>query len=435
MVTFVLGLVYLPLVAAMPVEDDVWPGFLGAGASDVQPATIPTEWSPESNVAWKAELPGYGQSSPVVWKDHVYVTSVVGPMKDECVVICLNLADGKELWRKGVDSSDKVESNLYVSRAAPTPVADEDGVISFFESGDITAYDHDGELRWERSLTKEDGKYENRFGLGASLIQDEAAIYLLADHEGPSYLTALSKKDGSTIWMRERTSRVSWSSPSFVEAGGKAFIVVSSAGSVDVYDPKSGDKVASNEEVAGNTVTTPIATDDGIFLVGAAPGRTGENQAAAERSNMAMQLVIEDGEPELKILWRAERATSSFGSPIIYENNAYWVNRSGAVNCFDLKTGERRFAGRLAEPIWATPVGLGDRVYFFGQKGVTTVLAAGDEFNTLGEFRLWEEEAPPEDAPPQGGGNFGGRTQYGTAIVNGSLLVRTGDVLYCVRSE
>lgn len=434
MVSFLAAILCMPTFVAPTSSDEVWPGFLGQGATTVDEATIASDWSPDDNIAWQAKLPGYGQSSPVIWKSKVYVTSVVGPMKDECVVTCLNLEDGSEIWQKGVESSDKVESNLYVSRAAPTPVVDDAGVTAFFESGNIVAYDHEGNERWSRSFAEENGKYTGRFGLGASLTQTDEAIYVLADHEGPSYLTALSKEDGSTIWKRERTSRVSWSSPTLVEVDGQQFILVSSEGSIDGYEATSGDRVFSYTDVAGNTVTTPIGYDNGIFLVGAAPGQRGENQAAAEKSNMAMQIVVNNGEPSLTKLWQAERTTSSFGSPIIYQGNAYWVNRSGAVNCFNVENGELLFQGRLAEAIWATPIGLGNRIYFFGQKGETTILAAGDEYNVLGEYRLWEEEEREEGGQGRGG-NFGGRTQYGAAMVNGSLLVRTGDILYCVREE
>ena len=101
--------------------------------------------TPESNIAWQTDLPGYGQSTPVVWGERVFVTSVEGPMKEACVTVCLSLEDGSELWRMEVESSDQVESNLYVSRAAPTPVVDAERVICFFETGNLICYSHDGE--------------------------------------------------------------------------------------------------------------------------------------------------------------------------------------------------------------------------------------------------------------------------------------------------
>ncbi|MCA9048656.1 MAG: hypothetical protein KDA89_08000, partial [Planctomycetaceae bacterium] len=59
---FTLGIL---LITAVPLaaEDasnspERWPGFLGIGASAVDPATLPLEWSPTSNVSWQTELVG-----------------------------------------------------------------------------------------------------------------------------------------------------------------------------------------------------------------------------------------------------------------------------------------------------------------------------------------------------------------------------------------
>lgn len=128
----------LMLVAAVTGQVS-WPGFLGAGATPPDPATLPLRWSPTENVAWQAALPGHGQSSPVIHGDAIYLTAVEGPLKDTCHVLCLALADGRERWRRSVPSSDPVENSVYVSRAAPTPVVDDRGVVAFFESGDVVS--------------------------------------------------------------------------------------------------------------------------------------------------------------------------------------------------------------------------------------------------------------------------------------------------------
>ncbi|MEQ9066807.1 MAG: PQQ-binding-like beta-propeller repeat protein, partial [Gimesia chilikensis] len=91
---FVLFVLSLPLTLS---AQEQWPGFLGAGTSPLKAETIPTQWSAEQNVAWKAGIPGYGQSSPVIWGDQVYVTSVAGPNKEQLHVVCYSLKSGKQL--------------------------------------------------------------------------------------------------------------------------------------------------------------------------------------------------------------------------------------------------------------------------------------------------------------------------------------------------
>ena len=92
---------------------------------------------------------------------------------------------------------------------------------------------------------------------------------------------------------------------------------------------------------------------------------------------------------------------------------------------------------------WATPIGIGDRIYFFSQKkGLTSVIATGPKFDVLAENKLWTDEPPDNSlatAAPESGdraaaaGRFSGQTTYGAAVVSGSLLIRTGNMLYCIR--
>ncbi len=415
-------------------DDSFWPAFLGDGGGQIDPASLPIEWSPDRNLAWTVDLEGYGQSSPVIQNGRVFVTSVTGEMKNQFHVLAYDLADGKQLWKHSVDSSELVKSSYYVSRAAPTPVSDPDHIICFFESGDLVGLDHDGNLKWERSLTKEYGPLKNRFCIGSSLAQDENNIFVLVDHDGPSYLIAINKKTGETAWKQERTSRISWSSPALLPINGKTQIVVSSAGTVDGYDPKSGELLWSTDEIGGNTTPTPRTAGDGQFLIGASAGSRGESTEIASTSNCLMRVTIGDDGPLVSKVWLAEKALSSFGSPVYYEGYAYWVNRAGVVFCFDGKTGAKQYSERLAESNWATPLAVGDRIYFFGRNGDTSVIKSGPEFKKLATNRLWKTEVEQADQG-QRRGNFGGQTQYGVAAVNGSLVVRTGDVLYCIRKE
>jgi outer membrane protein assembly factor BamB len=422
-----------------------WPGFLGGGPVAVAPDSLPLTWSPTENVAWKAPIPGYGQSSPVVWDGTVYVTSVEGAMKDTCHVLAFDLAGGRERWRHSFESSDKVKTSNYVSKAAPTPVADSHGVYAFFESGDVVALSRDGKELWRRSLSRDYGKFQNEFGLAASPVQTDDSIVVLIDHNGPSYLVALSKADGRTLWKTERSPRQSWSSPALVPVHGQPHVVCSSAGSVDGYDPATGKLLWSFAEVAGNTAATPLPFGDGRFLVGASPGREGGDRAAgARQSNVAMAVESSGGTMAPAVLWRTTEAMPTFGSPVVYAGHAYWVTRVGVVHCLDAETGEPQYTERVKQSCWATPLGVGDRLYLFGKDGLTTVLRAGPRFEVLAENPLWDPasvkvdaaaEAAWEETPERqrAAAMFAGPVQYGVAAVDGSLLVRTGDVLYCLR--
>ncbi|RCS40774.1 pyrrolo-quinoline quinone [Bremerella cremea] len=443
-----------------------WPEFLGRNATPLDPASLPLTWSPTENIAWQTKLDGGGQSSPVIWGDKVFVTSIAGSMKNECLVTCLSLTDGSILWTWRGESSQPVRSNYFQSRSAPTPVVDEQQVIAFFETGNLVALNHDGEPLWERSLTEDYGEFEVRIGLAASLTQTADTVFVLVDHEGPSYLLAVDKRNGETRWQTERFSRQSYASPTILSIGGKQQIVCSSAGSVDGYDPQTGEMLWTFEDVGGNRACTPLPFGDGRFLVGASPGMHDEHINEASQSNFLMNVQAEGETFEPTIAWHAEKAMPTFGSPMIYRGLAYWVTSTGVLYCFDAETGQRVYIKRSGQPCWATPLGVGERIYLFGKDGLTTVIAAGPKYQVLSKNELMvgatekgeadikrretrrhgssdssaakpEGEATEEESSgrptTRDGLTFAEDVQYGYAVVNGSLVVRTGSVVHCLK--
>lgn len=504
------------LLAAAP--ESVWPAFNGAGASPIDPASVPVKWSPTENVAWKTKLPADGQSSPVVWGDKVFVTYIEGPNKETSHVTALNLGDGKILWDHSSISPQTAPSNYYNSRSAPTPAVDAERVYAFFETGVVAAVDHAGREIWSRNLVKDYGEFKNEFGLASSPLLVDDALVLLIDHEGPSYLLALDRKSGETKWKTDRTSRKAYSSPILVTVGDSKQIVCSADGSVDGYDVKSGERLWTVGDVGGNTTCSPYPFGDGKFLVGASLGREANSAPAARKSNMAMQIKRTESGYSAETLWRTEQAQPTFASPMVHNGKAYWVNRSGVVFCFDVQTGEQLYSGRIKQACWATPIGVGDRIYCFGKDGLTSVISNGPTLEILAENQLWNPDETPADTfgaprprggegngenrgggpggnragtapssaptpapttgtpakptsyqppatqpgsapnasgerptgaqgesrgaggpgagglPPDGAGRFPDPIQYGAAIVNGGIVVRTGGTIYCIRS-
>ena len=404
-----------------------WPAFLGGKSrSAAEDFTPPLKWDSEDGIGWQTKLTGHGQSSPVIFGDHIYLTAVEGPMKNNNLVSCHDLATGKLLWQKSFPSSMPVANNVYTSRAAPTPSADDSGVFAFFESGNLIALSPDGEVRWERDLIKDYGKYVGRFGLGGSIAQLDDQIFIVADNDGPSYIAGFDKNTGKTTWKTDRASRISWSSPMMVNIEGKDQIVISSSGSVDGYDPADGKLLWSYDNVGGNTVPSTIDAGQGSFLIGASPGRNGEATEGAKESNLLMKVVSSEGGFTPKVVWKSSDATSSFGSPIIYRGHAYYTNRAGVLYCIDAGTGETQYTARLADSNWATPVGVGEHVFFFGKDGRTSIVKTGPKKDILDENRLWKSA---ENAGP---GGFGGEIQYGVAPTPNGFVVRTGTKLFLI---
>ena len=134
-----VGLLLLP--AQLSIGQTGWRSFQNGGQSLDNENKLPLKWEPES-VVWKATLAGYGQSSPVVYGDSVYVCSVAGTNKDTLNVEAFSVKTGEPQWTFARDNSSPEKNTVMVSRAAPTPVVDGDGLIAFFGGGNLYAIDH-----------------------------------------------------------------------------------------------------------------------------------------------------------------------------------------------------------------------------------------------------------------------------------------------------
>jgi outer membrane protein assembly factor BamB len=394
----------LSLAGPGPVPGDVWPAFRGVGDSRAVANNLPLKWSANQNLIWKTDLPGYGQSSPVVWRGRVFVTAVEGDRKEKLHLLCLDLATGKTLWRKEFTATQTVKVSDYVSKAAPTPAVDADRLYAFYESGDLFALDHDGKLLWQRALTKDYGPFTNNHGLGSSpALAVDVIVILVAQNEG-AYLLAIDRATGKTRWKVDHAFNASWSSPAIVVQGDEPVVVCSCSGTVEAFALKDGKHLWTVTGLNGNTVASPSQGAD-LVVIG-----------ASERdSSLAVRLGGKGNVTESHVAWRAGLASSSFASPLVHEGNVYFVSKAGIAYCVDLNTGKTKGTLRLPAPCWASPVGVRDRVYFFSTDGACTVIRVGPKMEELSQNQL-----PVE-----------GRV-YGVAVVNGAILVRSGTTLFCV---
>ena len=139
---------FLFLATTLFAADSNWPQFRGVGASGVAAGSPPVQWDGESgkNILWKADIPGLGHSSPVVWGDKIFITSSVSakagdaPLKvglygsiqsvdDEGAqnfnVYCFDRKTGKLLWQRTAASGvPKIKRHPKSSHANPTPATD-----------------------------------------------------------------------------------------------------------------------------------------------------------------------------------------------------------------------------------------------------------------------------------------------------------------------
>jgi outer membrane protein assembly factor BamB len=173
----------------------------------------------------------------------------------------------------------------------------------------------------------------------------------------------------------------------------------------------------------------------GRLLVGASAGREGGPTKEAIETNGMVEVKKGASNYEASYLWRSKKATCGFCSPTSYRGVAYFVDRRGTLFGLDIETGSEVFNERLGFPVWATPMGVGDRVYFVGEDGMTTVIAAGNKYEVLATNSLWEPTAEAEAEGENPRAMLNKVRQYAVAVVGESILIRRGDKLYCLRSK
>ncbi|MEC7696539.1 MAG: PQQ-binding-like beta-propeller repeat protein [Planctomycetota bacterium] len=420
------------LIIPSRIADGSWPKFQGPDTPGQIPASLPLTWASREDMAWTTILPGYGQSSPVIWGDMIVLTSIEGPEKETGIVVCLDKQTGKVKWKKEIQTASGAKNNNYVSRAAPTPIIDADRITVLFEGGNLLSLDHQGNIVWQRNLVDDFGEIKARHGLSASLEQNQDTVFVWIERENEPYVLAVAKTDGTDRWKVPGLGVTSWSSPRLVPVAEQAHLVLSGVGKLVGFDPKSGERLWEIDDISGNSTPTPVPVGDGRFLIGATTGRSGGGAGKAARSNGLVKIErSESGEFKADFLWRCKRATSSFGSPLAHEGLAYFVNRQGVIYCIRLADGEEQFAERTADSVWATPFAAGERLYFFGKKGTTTVIKAGNVFEQLAVNELAtdaEEGESATEAPARGG-----RVLYAAAVDDGAIFLRTGNRLFCIR--
>lgn len=449
MKSLVLGLL---LICFEGTSDHHWIGFRGDGSSTAS-SNLPLEWNGTRNIAWRARLSGYGQSSPVVWNGNVFTTAVKGAKKETSLITCIDAKSGDLRWEKEFSATQQGKNNPSVSRAASTPVVDETGIIALFESGDLRLLSHEGETQWERALAKEFGEIKNHHGIASSLAQSERAVFVLIEHGGASFLMAVDKSNGETLWKVDRASGLSWGSPVVARFGNRDYVVVSSNGTAAIYDAENGKEVWLLKGLTGNLI--PSATFLGNYIViGAGEGGLTFDANAATKSNRAFKVTVNSSDLKCEELWQGNRIVMHHASPVIHERCVYLLNKVGVVHCLDLDTGKELFVQRLENSCWATPIAASDRIYFFGKDGTTTVIRKGPKFEKLAVNRIWDASviserkeasrsmvenqfpALPEKAKTQMEAMLEdavGDIVYGVAAAENSFYLRTGTELICIR--
>ena len=461
------GLVLACLMGWAPAAEpsERWPQFRGEDAAGVSRETrVPERWSRDANVAWVAEIPGRGWSSPVVWGDTVFLTSALSAgafkeptpgiygndyiaelraqgLPDEEVMRrvrardnespeeagaevrwtahALDTATGRMRWQaevhRGRPYGGRHRKNTYASETPAT-----DGERLYVLVGNVGVFAlglHEGRVLWTAPLPARPSYLD--FGTASSPVVHDGQVIVLADNQEESFLLALDAKTGRERWRTPRDFakamvRSSFTTPFVWKNARRTEIVTLSPQAIVSYD-LGGQELWRLTGTSMVAAPTPVADGDLLF-VGAGSPSENARPLLAIRAGAKGDISLRDGATHNDfVAWSQERGGPYITSPLVYGGRVYVLFDQGFFGAYDAATGKQHYKVRFPEgsPTFsASPWAHGGRIFCLSEQGDTFVIAAGDEWKLLGRNSLDEMSL----ATP--------------ALAHDSLFLRTAQKLY-----
>ncbi|MBI2928651.1 MAG: PQQ-binding-like beta-propeller repeat protein [Verrucomicrobia bacterium] len=382
-----------------------WPWWRGPRGDGTSAETkVPIHWSATNNIAWKTEIPGVGHASPVVRGGKAFLVAALLDTQER-VLLCLDRKSGKVFWQRAVLKSPLERKHPLNSFASSTPATDGDSVyVAFLERDQmlVAAYDLDGQQRW---LVRP-GAFTSMHGFCSSPLLFKDKVIVNGDHDGDSYLVALDRASGRTLWKTPRDNHTrSYCAPLIRELAGRTQMILSGDKSVASYDPNTGARHWVIDGPTEQFVASPVhsAKTGLVYVTGGFP----DHHLLAIRPDGTGDVT------RTHIVWRTNKGVAYVPSPIIAGDYFLIVSDSGVAHCFDAASGKLFWQERMGEH-HASLVSANGLIYFLNDDGVMNVVKPGPEFVRVAQNALGEKcFASP-------------------AISEGQMFIRSEKHLFCV---
>ncbi|PYI84774.1 MAG: serine/threonine protein kinase [Verrucomicrobia bacterium] len=385
-----------------------WPCWRGPQLDGTsQEKDVPVHWSPTRNILWKSALPGSGHASPIVWEDRIFTVTALLE-NQERALLCLDRKSGKMLWQQIVVSSPLEHKHTLNSFASSTPATDGQLVyVAFLDHHEMVAaaYDFDGKQRW---LVRP-GPFASMHGFCSSPILFEDKVIVNGDHDGDSYLVALDRATGRTLWKTPRENHTrSYCAPLIRDIAGRTQMVLTGDKCVASYDPNDGKLHWIIDGPTEQFVASPVhsARTGLLYITGGYP----------DHHILAIKPDGDGNVTRTHIVWRTTKGVAYVPSPIIEGDYFLIVSDAGVAHCFEAATGKILWAERLGEQ-HASLLSANGLVYFLNDNGAMNVIKPGPEFARVAQNEIGEKcFASP-------------------AVSQGQLFIRGDKHLFCIGTE
>jgi outer membrane protein assembly factor BamB len=223
-------------------------------------------------------------------------------------------------------------------------------------------------------------------------------------------MRAFDKKTGKEVWKTEAASfSGSYSTPLVVtNPAGSDELLLSVTREVWSLNPASGKlKWYAETKVDTAACCSLIARDGVAYVIG---GRSG--------GRTAVRIGGKNDVTDSNVLW-SESGGSYVPSPILHQDQLFWINDRGIASCIDAKTGKELGRKRLGGRFYASVVLINGTIYAVSRFDGTYVLKATPEFEQIALNKLSDES------------DFSGSP----AVSDGQLFIRSDKSLYCIAAD
>jgi outer membrane protein assembly factor BamB len=397
------------------VRAENWPQWRGPSLNGISTEkNLPVKWTTEENIAWKLAMPEWSGSTPIIWRDRIFLNVAE---KDELYLWCVDRVKGTTLWKKLLGSGNVKMRKQNMS--SPSPVTDGKNVWVMTGTGILKSFDFTGKELWARDIQKDYGEFGLNWGYASSPLLFEDSLYVQVLHgmktDDPSYVMRIDKKTGKTLWKVDRPTAAiqespdSYTTPALLRYGKTVEIVITGGDCVTGHDPATGKELwranGLNPQNAPmyRIVASPIVFNDLIY----APTRV--------KPLLALKAGGRGDITTSHLVWSTNNGPD-VPTPVTDGKYFYIVNDRGIMWCLDAKTGAEIYGQQRIKPgtYSASPVLADDKIYVTNEEGLTTVVKAGPKFEVLAENPLNDY------------------CLSSAAISDGQIFIRTATNLYCI---
>jgi outer membrane protein assembly factor BamB len=353
--------------AAGPAAAD-WPQWRGPNRDGrAQGFNAPRTWPKTLREQWKTTV-GVGHSSPLLVGDRVYVFARSG---EEEVLMALDAATGKELWRSGQKVAYEMNPAARDHGKGPksTPVFSNNRVYTLGIGGSLSCHDaQTGKVVWRKDFS---GQYPNTSPLYGTAMSPVVENNLLIAHVGgqdKGALTAFDAATGKVVWSYEQDGPA-YSSPVVATLAGARQVLTFTQKELVGVEAATGKllwKLPAKSAYDTNSVTPVVYKDTLIF-------------SAEDQGVTAVRPVRRGAQMTAEVVWNSKQHELYMNSPVLEGNLLFGLSarNKGQFFCLDADTGKTLWQspGRMGEN--AAIVNAGGLLFFLTNDANLLVLPAG----------------------------------------------------------